>query len=38
MIWVLNIKLLFVMRETAWTPSLENINYDIQLIIWASHM
>jgi len=26
------------MRETAWTPNLENINYDIQLIIWASHI
>jgi len=33
MISVLNIKLLFVRRETACTPSLEYINYDIQLII-----
>jgi hypothetical protein len=30
---VLNIKLSFVRRETVWTPSLENINCDLQLIM-----
>jgi hypothetical protein len=33
---VLNISLLFVKRGTACTPSLENINYDVQLIIQTS--